>query len=146
MTNIWPRLASNHFDLILKVASNHKTVKLRGLRFANFVKSHYKAESAVTWRPGRFLCRVFVEFWSNIVQLIWKKETNMMDHRFANFSRAGNPNDMKVKNVFKKSSYLVLVICFYQPFWYENDDLDYQPLWPYLWWPLNDPLNLCSCV
>ena len=35
-----------------------------------------------------------------------------MDHRFANFSRAGNPNDMKVKNVFKKSSYLVLVICF----------------------------------
>ena len=34
-----------------------------------------------------------------------------MDHRFANFSRAGNPNDMKVKNVFKKM-YLVLVICF----------------------------------
>ena len=40
-----------------------------------------------------------------------KKETNLMDHRFANFSRAGNPNDMKVKNVFKKM-YLVLVICF----------------------------------
>ena len=74
LTNIWPGLASNHFDLILKVASNHKTVKLRWLRFANFVKSHYTAEFAVTWRPDRFLCRVFVEFWSNIVQLIWKKK------------------------------------------------------------------------